>query len=147
MGESKCNILIAKVSFSDVNYYCEARPTSLNDILHRTQQQTQKSKSFIEKFKADTRDPGVKRFEINGKFTIDNVQKQADEAMEAYKSRGTDWRHRPLRTAARHVGEDISAFKDLLTFLPDGDYTSILCGVLTLFSNVRSNTKISSKSC
>lgn len=72
---------------------------------------------------------------FNTLSTWKDVQDEAAEAYKKYQSDGKSWRH-PFQTTGRAFSNVASRMEFLLQLLPNGDYTSILCGALKLVFNV-----------
>ena len=73
-------------------------------------------------------------FNVNARYTFEDVKREADKAVQAYKDQKS-WRH-PFRSAGRALG-DAPAFEALLTLLPNQSlYASVVCGGLVLVYGV-----------
>lgn len=92
--------------------------------------------SFLNRFTSNSNTPIIKDFHAQAGYNINDVQKQANDAIAAYEERGSSLKSHFLRTTGRSFSNDSSAVEILLSFLPDGDYTSVICGGLTLVLNV-----------
>ncbi|KAI9656585.1 MAG: hypothetical protein M1821_004792 [Bathelium mastoideum] len=103
-------------------------------ILTKTDKQISQWKVFIRHFQAATSDVDVKRYDV---FSCgpEQLQRAAEAAVQKYQEKGEGWLDNPIRAAARGVSENTAAFEVLLAFIPDGEYTSIICGALTLLFN------------
>jgi len=78
----------------------------------------------------------LKDFNLGQNFKISDVQREANAALQAYKERGDKLNPHFFRTAGRDFSNNATAMEALLKFLPSGEYTSVLCGALTLVFNV-----------
>ena len=74
------------------------------------------------------------KFDVRRKFQWEDVKREIDAAVEEYNKQRS-W-SRPIRKVGRACCENASNLEVLLTFIPDGEYTSIICGALTLVYNV-----------
>ncbi|GAB7358210.1 hypothetical protein MBLNU230_g0362t1 [Neophaeotheca triangularis] len=92
-------------------------------------------KSFVNKLTHESKQPALKRFQLCQNFKISDVQREANAALQAYEERGSSLRLHFFRTLGRDYSNNASAAEALLAFLPDGEYTFILCGALTLVFN------------
>lgn len=84
----------------------------------------------------ESKSPVFKGFHLGQTFGIADVQREANAALQAYEEHGNSLRKHFLRTVGRSFTNNASAAEALLEFLPDGEYTFILCGALTLIFNV-----------
>lgn len=64
------------------------------------------------------------------------MQREANAALEAYDARGKNLKSHFFHTLGRDFSNNASAAEVLLEFLPQGEYSFILCGALTLVFNV-----------
>ncbi|OQO11507.1 hypothetical protein B0A48_03234 [Cryoendolithus antarcticus] len=98
-------------------------------------QRTSAFKLFLTKFATQTTKPGVNGYHLQPGCSITDVQREANDALAAYEERGNSLRKHFLHTAARDFSRNASAIEILLKFLPDGDYSSVICGALALVFN------------
>jgi len=91
-------------------------------------------KHFIARLVKASKTQELAHFNVNARYTFEDVKKEADKAVQAYKDQKS-WRH-PFRSAGRALG-DAPAFEALLTLLPNQSlYASVVCGGLVLVYGV-----------
>ncbi|KAK6440343.1 hypothetical protein LTR95_003424 [Oleoguttula sp. CCFEE 5521] len=98
-------------------------------------------KQFLNVFTNQTTKPGVKGYQLPSGCNITDVQREANAALAAYDERGNSLRTHFFHTAARDFSTNASAIEILLKFLPDGEYTSVICGALALVFNAAKRLK------
>ncbi|KAF4807596.1 hypothetical protein CGCSCA5_v013198 [Colletotrichum siamense] len=96
----------------------------------KAREQTGSFKSLISNFVNKTQYTDLKWFNVNDQFKWEDVKKMAADAIDRDTER-TRWRKNPLRAAGRSFQKHASNLEMLLAFLPNGDFTGILCGALT----------------
>ena len=64
---------------------------------------------------------------------------EAEKAIKEYEKKGKSWRH-PFRTAGRALGGSTNSMQTWLEMLPNGEYSSLVCGALKLVFGVRPKT-------
>lgn len=74
-------------------------------------------------------------FNIDGKHTWQEVLDEAERAAQAYEKKRPSWRY-PLRKISHAIGGPSEATKAWLELLPQGEYTSVICGALKLVFGV-----------
>jgi hypothetical protein len=95
---------------------------------------TNEFKQFMQNYVSRTRDPGsIISFEPNS--TWEEVKLEAEKVIAEYNGKGNSWRT-PFRSAGRISGNAVSALEFLIVLLPQGEYSSILCGALKLVYSV-----------
>src|SRR5947208_13042523 len=91
-------------------------------------------KHFMGRLAKASKTQELARFNVNARYTFEDVKREADKAVQAYKDQKS-WRH-PFRSAGRALGE-APAFEALLTLLPTQSlYASVVCGGLVLLYGV-----------
>ena len=98
---------------------------------------TRRFKCFLDAYFHKTGDKKVLKFNIADGHTWEEVKAEMDKAVESYNTKERFWRKTPNRVAGRTTGSRIPAIKAWLDILPDGEYTSIVCGALKLIFGVR----------
>ncbi|PYH43520.1 uncharacterized protein BP01DRAFT_402624 [Aspergillus saccharolyticus JOP 1030-1] len=101
----------------------------------RAKSRHQSFKKFLGTFTTFAKDKEIRRFDLDRKFQWNDVQNEANAAVEAYSAPDSFLRN-PVRYLSRSFTQNASTLEVLLHFVPDGEYTSILCGALTLVFNV-----------
>ena len=76
------------------------------------------------------------KFNIRGVHTWEEVMEKASQAEEVYQDKAKG-KKGIFRRSWRKVGDAGPAINPWLELLPDGDYSSILCGGLKLVFGVR----------
>jgi hypothetical protein len=104
--------------------------------LSRAKASKDRFKNFLGHFKKETKDKDIKRFDISQKYRWEDVQSEANAALESYSS--PEFTSQPMRYLSRSFTENASTLQAFLEFVPDGEYTFIICGALTLVFNVSS---------
>ncbi|KAF6829261.1 hypothetical protein CPLU01_08025 [Colletotrichum plurivorum] len=96
----------------------------------RAQFRTKSFKKFLGAFVKQTKRDDIRRFDVDRQFRWEDVKSMASDAIE----RDTDkrWRRNPFRAAGRSLQQSASNLEMLMAFLPNGEFTGILCGALTL---------------
>lgn len=97
----------------------------------RARERTNSFKSLMNDFIDRTQRTDLKWFNVDHKFRWEDVKEMAADAVDRDVEK-TKWRKNPLRAAARSFQRNASNLEMLLAFLPNGDFTGILCGALTL---------------
>ena len=90
---------------------------------------------FLEVVKAyqeSTKDPSISEFDLRGKHSWDDVLRVAKDAELTYLKKGG----RGLRKTGRIITNNSEAVMPYLRLIPNGTYTSILCGGLKLIFGV-----------
>ena len=98
---------------------------------------TNRFKKFINTLTQESKKPELNTFRWGQGSTISDVQREADAALAAYEERGSSLKKHFLHTLGRSFSNNASTAEALLQFLPAGEYTSIICGALTLVFKVR----------
>ncbi|KAM0718472.1 hypothetical protein Q7P37_005542 [Cladosporium fusiforme] len=96
---------------------------------------TNRFKTFVNSLTQESKKPELNTFRLGQNFKISDVQREANAALQAYDERGNSLKSHFFRTLGRDFSNNASATEALLAFLPDGEYTFILCGALTLVFN------------
>ncbi|KAI8285213.1 hypothetical protein K4K60_001356 [Colletotrichum sp. SAR11_57] len=97
----------------------------------KARERTNSFKSLMNDFIDRTQRTDLKWFNVDHKFRWEDVKEMAADAVDRDVEK-TKWRKNPLRAAARSFQRNASNLEMLLAFLPNGDFTGILCGALTL---------------
>ncbi|KAK1624638.1 hypothetical protein BDP81DRAFT_464408 [Colletotrichum phormii] len=87
-------------------------------------------KTLISTFAQKTNRKDLARFDVEKEFQWEDVRVMASEAIEQDNAK-TKMRHNPFRAAGRSFQRNASNLEMLVAFLPNGDFTGILCGALT----------------
>ena len=109
--------------------------TSADLTTNSTIAQTGRWKRFIRDLKSRQGDDLLSKYDVARTFTATDLQCELDAALREYEDRGTTWSN-PLNRIGRSVGDNASSFEVVLKFLPTGEYTSILCGAMTMIVRV-----------
>ncbi|KAF9873330.1 hypothetical protein CkaCkLH20_09143 [Colletotrichum karsti] len=96
----------------------------------RAWERTRSFKSIVRSFVKNTKREDLTGFDVDRQFRWEDVKSMASDSIEKDKDR-TKWRRNPFRAAGRSLQQGASNLEMLMTFLPNGDYTGILCGALT----------------
>lgn len=83
-------------------------------------------------YQASTKDPSISAFNLRGKHSWDDVLRVAKDAEAAYLKAGG----KRLRKAGRFISAKSEAMLPYLQLIPNGFFTSILCGGLKLVFGV-----------
>lgn len=110
-----------------------AQHNSENSVVESTRH----FKRFVNALTRESKKPELKTFRWGQGSTIADVQREANAALDAYEERGNNLKSHFFHTSGRNFSNNASAAEVLLDFLPGGEYTSILCGALTLVFRVR----------
>lgn len=102
----------------------------------RVQDRASKFAAFRDKYISQTKQSKLEPFRNRTHYDIADVQTEVQAAVDEYEKSGSSIRSHPIRTIGRSWTNNASAIENLLLFLPNGDYGSILCGALTLVLNV-----------
>ncbi|KAK1724973.1 uncharacterized protein BDZ83DRAFT_719547 [Colletotrichum acutatum] len=100
---------------------------SARDKVH---ERTKSFKTLISIFAQRTNRKDLARFDVEKDFQWEDVRVMASEAIEQDNAK-TKMRHNPFRAAGRSFQRNASNLEMLVAFLPNGDFTGILCGALT----------------
>ena len=88
-------------------------------------------------YQNSTRDANLNEFDLSGKHSWDEVLRIAKDAVAAYQKSGRNG----LRNSGRVLSSKSEALLPHLQLIPNGFFTSILCGGLkVVFSVSRSRT-------
>ncbi|KAF4780743.1 hypothetical protein HER10_EVM0001759 [Colletotrichum scovillei] len=96
----------------------------------RVHERTRSFKTLISTFAQKTNRKDLARFDVEKDFQWEDVRIMASEAVEQDNAK-TKMRHNPFRAAGRSFQRNASNLEMLVAFLPNGDFTGILCGALT----------------
>lgn len=107
---------------------------------------TNRFRKFVNVLTKESKKPELSTFRWGQGSTISDVQREANAALEAYEERGNNLRKHFFRTTGRNFSNNASSVEVLLEFLPAGEFTSILCGALTLVFRVRGQSPFSTAS-
>ncbi|KXH34265.1 hypothetical protein CNYM01_01070 [Colletotrichum nymphaeae SA-01] len=102
----------------------------------RVQDRTSSFKTLISTFAKNTRNNDLARFDVERQFQWNHVKDMASAAIEQ-DNKKVQMRNNPFRAAGRSFQRNASNLEMLVKFLPDGDFTGILCGALTFVFCVR----------
>jgi hypothetical protein len=86
----------------------------------------------MEAYQASMKDQSVSALDLRGKHTWDDVLRVAKDAEAAYLKAGG----KGLRKAGRFITAKSEAMLPYLQLIPNGFYTSLLCGGLKLVFEV-----------
>jgi len=117
----------------------------MNIVVHHAQSRyansvvasTTRFRKFVNVLTKESKKPELNTFRWGQGSTISDVHREANAALEAYEERGNSLKKHFFRTAGRNFSNNASSVEVLLEFLPSGEFTSILCGALTLVFRVR----------
>jgi hypothetical protein len=98
---------------------------------------TNRFKNFINTLTRESKKPELNTFRWGQGSTIADVQREANAALATYEERGSSLKKHFFHSLGRSFSNNASAAEALLQFLPGGEYTSIVCGALTLVFKVR----------
>ncbi|OHE96334.1 hypothetical protein CORC01_08406 [Colletotrichum orchidophilum] len=93
-------------------------------------ERTESFRALIRTFTKHTKRNDLAIFDVDKNFTWNDVKVTASEAIEQDNAK-TKMRHNPFRAAGRSFQRNASNLEVLVEFLPNGDFTGILCGALT----------------
>ncbi|KAK2007484.1 hypothetical protein LZ32DRAFT_641300 [Colletotrichum eremochloae] len=93
-------------------------------------ERTKSFKTLVSVFVKHTKRNELSNFDVDRQFVWEDVRAMASDAIEQDASK-TKWRHNPFRAAGRSFQQNASNLEMLMEFLPNGDFTGILCGALT----------------
>ncbi|KAI9810740.1 MAG: hypothetical protein M1827_006078 [Pycnora praestabilis] len=93
-------------------------------------------KTFIHACSRKSKDDALTKFDISRLHKWEEVEAEAERAVKAYNTKG---KKNPVRAVGKAMGNTAPAIKAWLDLLPDGEYTSIVCGALKLVFGVRVN--------
>lgn len=96
----------------------------------RARERTTSFKSLMSDFVDRTQRADLKWFDVDRQFRWEDVKEMAAAAVDRDVEK-TKWSKNPLRAAARSFQKNASNLEMLLAFLPNGDFTGVLCGALT----------------
>ncbi|GKT65710.1 LOW QUALITY PROTEIN: hypothetical protein ColTof3_13049 [Colletotrichum tofieldiae] len=96
----------------------------------RINERTKSFKTLVSSFVKYTKRNELARFDVDRHFVWEDVRAMASDAIEQDVSQ-TRWRHNPFRAAGRSFQQNASNLEMLVAFLPNGEFTGILCGALT----------------
>jgi hypothetical protein len=109
--------------------------SNLTIVQRRAKPQRESFKKFLGLFAKHSKDKEINRFDIGRKFRWEDVQSEANAALEAYTNQVT-FRSQPVRYLSRSFTQSASTLEAFLQFVPDGEFTFIICGALTLVFRV-----------
>ncbi|KAK2000770.1 hypothetical protein LX36DRAFT_738942 [Colletotrichum falcatum] len=118
-----------------VESYIETRAGELDpswqvSAMTKIDERTRSFKTLVSVFVKHTKRNELSRFDVDRQFVWEDVRSMASDAVEQDISK-TKWRHNPFRAAGRSFQQNASNLEMLVAFLPNGDFTGILCGALT----------------
>ncbi|KAF4840136.1 hypothetical protein CGCSCA4_v010610 [Colletotrichum siamense] len=96
----------------------------------KARERTSSFKSLMSDFVNRTQRAELKWFDVDRQFRWEDVKEMAAAAVDRDVEK-TKWSKNPLRAAARSFQKNASNLEMLLAFLPNGDFTGVLCGALT----------------
>lgn len=132
-----CLVFLTQHVFrSQANLFFLRFPVSLTMHSYRAKPRRQGFRKLLKVFATNSKDKEIRQFDIDRKFRWEDVQTEADAALEAYTAQVSFRRH-PLRYLSRSFTQNASTLEALLQFVPDGEFTFLICGALTLVFNVR----------
>lgn len=130
------SILFPPIWFPPHCYTFSLRALSdLTSFECRAKPQREGFKKFLGLFTKHAKDKEIRKFDIDRRFRWEDVQAEANAAIDAYTSQVT-LRTQPIRYLSRSYTNNASTLEAFLQFVPDGEYTFIICGALTLVFNV-----------
>ncbi|KZL66920.1 hypothetical protein CT0861_01545 [Colletotrichum tofieldiae] len=97
---------------------------------NKINERTKSFKTLVSSFVKYTKRNELARFDVDRHFVWEDVRAMASDAIEQDVSQ-TRWRHNPFRAAGRSFQQNASNLEMLVAFLPNGEFTGILCGALT----------------
>ncbi|KAK9425271.1 hypothetical protein SUNI508_13201 [Seiridium unicorne] len=106
----------------------------------RAREKTRKFKNILKVFVKSTKVESIKGFDVERHFTWTDVQSIANEGLERDAERGK-WRRHPARFIGRTLQNSAPVLQLVLDFLPNNEFTSILCGALALVFNAAQRIK------
>ena len=86
---------------------------------------------IMDLYQENSKEASKLKFSVRGKFTWDQVMNEAELAQEKYVADG-----KGVRNAFRVVSNFSPGLDPWLKLLPDGEYTSVVCGCLKLMFGV-----------
>ncbi|KAL0934007.1 uncharacterized protein CTRU02_210806 [Colletotrichum truncatum] len=111
----------------------------------KAQERTRSFKNLVNTFVKHTKRGELARFDVNRQFRWEDVRSMASDAIEQDAEK-VKWRRNPFRAAGRSLQQGASNLEMLMAFLPNGEFTGILCGALTLvFSAARRLDEVRNK--
>lgn len=114
--------------------YCDSYETLTAE--KEAENQTSHFKTVVEAFvEANPLLRNLRSFDIRGAHTWDEVLKTVDSAKEVYESKAKGKKGIHIR-AARGLSQNANDISPWLELLPDGDYSSVICGGLKLVFGV-----------
>jgi hypothetical protein len=99
---------------------------------------TNEFKQFMQNYVYHPRDSAI-TISFDPNCTWEAVKLEAAKVIDEYNGKGNSWKN-PFRSAGRISGNAISALEFLIVLLPQGEYSSILCGALKLVYSVSLGT-------
>lgn len=108
------------------------RAEKLAKAAPRVKSHTARFKGFISACSQKSKDHALATFEIAKAHEWEDVEAEADNAIKVYNTKGKIWQKNPARVTGRAMGKIAPAIQAWLELLPDGEYTSIVCGALKL---------------
>jgi hypothetical protein len=96
---------------------------------------TARFRSFLQVCAKKSRNEELCNFNIDRRYTWEEVQEQLEEAATAYEKKGVFWKH-PFRTAGRSIDGSTDAVQVRLEILPTEEYSSLVCEALILIFDV-----------
>lgn len=97
---------------------------------------TARFKRFLETYSSKSSDSQIVKFKITSHHTWDEVKADIEKAVRSHDRKGNFWHKNLVHTGAKSASNSIPAIKAWLDILPDGEYTSIICGALKLVYGV-----------
>ncbi|EFQ34617.1 hypothetical protein CGRA01v4_14054 [Colletotrichum graminicola] len=118
-----------------VDSYIETRAGELDpswqfSARNKINERTKSFKTLVSVFVKHTKRDELSRFDVDRQFVWEDVRAMASDAIEQDASK-TKWRQNPFRAAGRSFQQNASNLEMLVEFLPNGEFTGILCGALT----------------
>lgn len=106
---------------------------------HRAREQTKSFKNLVRNFVRSSKKDYIKQFDVDGTFTWKDVQEAVNEGLQRDAGKDRFTAH-PFQFVSRTFQRKSTALQLLLDFIPDSEYTSLICGVLTLVFGVSGPT-------
>jgi hypothetical protein len=100
----------------------------------RLRERTATFRRNIQAFLAESGD-SENRLAFQSGSTWDDIANEAGEAVDCFNREGHMWK-RPFEKATMNFANVACRLEFLIELLPEGEYTSILCGALKLVFNV-----------
>ncbi|KAL8382973.1 hypothetical protein RB595_006645 [Gaeumannomyces hyphopodioides] len=97
----------------------------------RAREQTKSFKTLVRSFVRSSKKDYIKQFDVDGTFTWKDVQEAVNEGLQRDADKDRFTAH-PFLFISRTFQRKSTALQLLLDFIPDSEYTSLICGVLTL---------------